>query len=129
MKKLLLIPLLLVALACSSDEMDDSNSRTTDPLIGTWDTYLVDSGNSSSSDWERVTVKSDGTWATVSGYDGFWLNISESEDFSNYLQSYRLTVNNDISDSSDIEMNFEDDWNSLIFDNEGGTYLWEKISD
>lgn len=129
MKKLLLLPLLLIALACSSDEMDESNSRTTDPFIGTWDTYLVDSGNSSSGDSERVTIKPDGTWTTVDEYDGFWLNISESEDFSNYFQSYRITRNEDESRSSEIEVNFEDDWNSLIFEDEGDTYIWEKISD
>ena len=128
MKKLLLLPIFLIALSCSSDEIED-NTRKVDPLIGTWDTFLVSSANSSSGDSERVTIKPDGTWTTVDEYDGFWLNISESEDFSNYFQSYRITRNDDDSRSSEIEFNFEDDWNSLVFEDEGDTYIWEKISD
>ena len=85
MKKLILLPILLIAFACSSDEMDESNSRTTDPFIGNWEMFYQ------SEKIFDLKVNPNGTFEKFDDGDGFWLNTSATTNFDSKLQSYKLT--------------------------------------
>ena len=54
MKQYLLLPLLFLAFACSSDEMGDEEiGKTVDPIIGCW---LIDYSNDVTTDILRLSL-------------------------------------------------------------------------
>ncbi|MDA9016257.1 hypothetical protein N9H69_06190 [Flavobacteriaceae bacterium] len=87
MKKLLFFPLLIIAFACSSDEIDDDTETSVDPIIGSW-TFSYDG------DTAQVVVKSDGTLTETQSNGDFtnaiWVNLGEN--FKSRLQNYTLSV-------------------------------------
>ena len=87
MKQYLFLPLLFLVFACSSDEMDDSNSRTTDPFIGNWEMFYQ------SEKIFDLKVNPDGTFEKFDDGQGFWLNTSATTNFNSKSQSYKLTFN------------------------------------
>ena len=127
MKKLLLLPILLIALSCSSDEIEVGN--TIDPFIGTWDLEPV---GGCAEDNYRITIKPDGTWENVDEITGYWLNLGD--DFNNYNQTYRWT-NNVTEIQGELIMLFDEDWNEIYAEYYDSTqdcnaqFLWFKISD
>ena len=117
MKKQLLLSLLFLALGCSSDEMDNEHQEK-DPLVGTWDVVRLDTNE----DRDRIIYRPEGTWTSllsvVSDRDeiGYWLNISESKDFNNTAQSYRITFK---KRNNEINGIFNDDYNSFVYEIDG----------
>ena len=130
MKKLLLLPIFLIALSCSSDEMSDNNTNSVDPLIGVW--YDSDNGYT-------LTVKSNGRMITVIDDDSLpagceddlvyewqstWRNKNPNADFTQIIQTYLITTI-DLGECSDgvegeDDFIFSDDFNSVeIGDFEG----------
>ena len=121
MKQYLLLPLLFLAFACSSDEMDDDEiGKTVDPFIGCW---YVDSSNDDSIDITIFEVSADGNINEKTLYDRNGILITrffnsrwenQGDDFSSLNQTYVIT--SDDGDSETIEITFSDDFNSLSYD-------------
>ena len=126
--KLLLIPLLFIALSCDNDEMEEVGN-TIDPFIGTWDLSQV--GGGCVKGIVRTTISPDGTWENFDGITGYWLNLGD--DFNDYDQTYRWT--NSVTEfQGEWVMLFDEDWNSIYaeiydpYEECGMQYLWDKIS-
>ena len=118
MKKILLLLIGLTIISCSSD---DDDTRTTDPLIGVWESeYEVGS--------ETLTVKSNGTFIFLYEYDdgtddaadgGEWSN--SGSDFTSFSQTYALSFDKyPDEDDDEITPIFSEDFNSWTYD--GDTY-------
>ena len=118
MKKLLLLPILFIALACSTDEI----GKTVDPFIGNWvlsdDSSLILNVQSNG----RFTVSGDLLTCDgieSSSYEATWSNASDSPVFTNISQNYNVFYLGDavdcLNNSPDnlIEVIFSDDFNEM----------------
>jgi hypothetical protein len=124
MKKQLLLSLLFLAFGCSSDEMGNEHKEK-DPLVGTWNVVRLDNNE----DRDRIIYRPEGTWTSllsvVSDRDeiGYWLNISESKDFNNTDQSYRIIFK---KQNNEINGIFNDDFNSFVYEIDGEVIKYLK---
>ena len=125
MKKLLLFFIAATLISCGSKD-DDDTERTTDPLIGVWNTSEID-GDEVSLSW---TVKSNGTYTLVSLNDevelssynsATWTNIGN--DFNSLTQTYRTIVD---GESSLTTINFADDFNSFTSPDDEFGMTWRR---
>ena len=89
-----------------------------DPLVGTWDVVRLDTNE----DRDRIIYRPEGTWTSllsvVSDRDeiGYWLNISESKNFNNTDQSYRIIFK---KQNNEINGIFNDNFNSFVYEIDG----------
>ena len=115
MKKLVLFIAAISIIGCSKD--DNGDTRSADPLIGTW----LDSVSN-----YTYNFKSNGRVTTneaVCTYDGveisadlFWAANEENPDFSQVRREYRITFNCADEEGTEIfTAVFSDDFNSLYF--------------
>ena len=111
MKKLLLLFLGLTLISCSSDEDgdEDSDLRTTDPLIGTWD-IISGLGDVES---PTVTYAFNGVFVEDSPsldapIEGTWYNTRDN--FNNLDQSYVFIYNEDESELILVNVLFNGDF-------------------
>ena len=125
MKKLLLLPLLFIAFACSSDEMDETEfvQGKTDPIIGTWYFNADEYGYWDFSNY-RLTFSKKGS-VLIEAYDNSaneiefshtaqWTNQTSSEDYTLLNYNYKFT-NFDYGDGSSdgtINISFSSDYNT-----------------
>ena len=113
MNKLILLPLLFIVLACSSDEMNSTN--TVDPIIGVW-TGDGESTYDGVTTKETVTLifKSNGD-LIIDGYTGGWINNDGNADFNSVNQSYTLISVEDEIEFKDplLNVKFSNDFNSF----------------
>ena len=124
MRKKLFIPLLLFTFGCSSGEMIHEHQKN-DPLIGTWDVIRIEANENK----DRVIYNPEGTWTSLisvlSDRDeiGYWLNISESKDFNNTDQCYRIIFK---KQNNEINGIFNDDFNSFVYEIDGEVIKYLK---
>ena len=122
MKKILLLLIGLTIISCSSD---DDNTRTTDPLIGVWETEFRGART-------IYTVNTNGTFVRLYEYDddhnekylegttnGEWSN--SRSDFNSLSQIYALSFEGGgIDEYYRLAPIFSEDFNSWTYD--GDTY-------
>ena len=124
MKKLLLLPLLFLVLGCSSDETGIDFPNLEDPLIGVWEIYR----NERDRYIGEITYNSEGSSIRYEGdereyiQEGDWENISNTQDFSNLNQSYK--VNKYETETSSARQNeyigiFSSDFKTFKYDYDG----------
>ena len=103
MKKLLIIPLILIVFACSSDEIGDDLTNTVDPIIGVW-----------TGDGDTLIFRSNGD-LILDGYTGGWINNDGNADFNSVNQSYTLISVEDEIEFKDpfLNVKFSNDFNSF----------------
>jgi hypothetical protein len=122
MKKILLLLIGLTIISCSSD---DEDTRTTDPLIGTWiKSYPVTENGIEYNIAETYIINSDGTYISTDGdedgiddystQNGVWEN--DGTDFNLLNQSYSFSFDDDTDgEVQESQLRFESDFNSFIF--------------
>lgn len=116
MKKIFLLHLLIFSiLSCSTDDTDenDSKSRTTDPIIGTW--LEVDD-----SDPSTLVFSSNGNYTesdSESTYSATWVN--NGNDFDSPNQTYIISTEDQ---SFTRNILFSEDFNSFSFTGRDNTY-------
>ena len=116
MKKLVLFIVAILIIGCSKD--DNGDTRSADPLIGTW----LDSVSN-----YTYNFKSNGRFTTTEGEictsdgvelpsDLFWAANEENPDFTQVRREYRLTINCDDYEATEIVTAvFSDDFNTVYF--------------
>ena len=127
MRKNLIIPLLLISLRCSSVEMN-SDRQKNDPLIGTWNVLRIEDNENK----DRVIYNPEGTWTSLisvlSDRDeiGYWLNISETKNFNNLEQTYRITFK---EQTNQIKGIFDNNFNSFVYEIDGDLVKYIRQDD
>jgi hypothetical protein len=125
MKKTLLLLIGLTIISCSSD---DEDTRTTDPLIGTWiKSYPVTENGIEYNIAETYIINSDGTYISTDGdedgiddystQNGVWEN--DGTDFNLLNQSYAFSGDDYfVAFNYTLQIRFESDFNSFEILNE-----------
>jgi hypothetical protein len=125
MKKILLLLIGLTIISCSSD---DEDTRTTDPLIGTWiKSYPVTENGIEYNIAETYIINSDGTYISTDGdedgiddystQNGVWEN--DGTDFNLLNQSYAFSGDDYfVAFNYTLQIRFESDFNSFEILNE-----------
>ena len=124
MKECLLIPLLFLIFACSSEEIE-AEIQGYDPLVGSWDVIRLDTNENR----DRVIYRPEGTWTSLLSVvsdreeTGYWLNISENKDFNSINQSYSITFKEQKNEINGI---YNNDFNSFIYEIDGEVIKYVK---
>jgi hypothetical protein len=125
MKKTLLLLIGLTIISCSSD---DEDTRTTDPLIGTWiKSFPVTENGIEYNIAETYIINSDGTYISTDGdedgiddystQNGVWEN--DGTDFNLLNQSYAFSGDDYfVAFNYTLQIRFESDFNSFEILNE-----------
>ena len=125
MKKTLLLLIGLTIISCSSD---DEDTRTTDPLIGTWiKSYPVTENGIEYNIAETYIINADGTYISTDGdedgiddystQNGVWEN--DGTDFNLLNQSYAFSGDDYfVAFNYTLQIRFESDFNSFEILNE-----------
>ena len=115
MKKLVLFIAAILIIGCSKD--DNGDTRSADPLIGTWldsvSNYTYNFKSNGRFTTSEAVCISDGVEISA---DLFWAANEENPDFSQVRREYRFTVNCADEEGTEIfTAVFSDDFNSLYF--------------
>ena len=123
MRHYLLLPLLFLVFACSSDEMDgDEIGNTVDPFIGIWTHVNLDGYTA------ELNVRNNGTFTSGFPYDdideggnGSWINTATEPNFTNRTQTYLSNFLRVYDEPENITILFGSDFNSFMV--EGGEFV------
>jgi hypothetical protein len=121
MKKLLLLFLGLTLISCSSD--DESDSRTTDPIIGTWKEpsgVFTVTFQANGRAYQKIDSQIPDNDLECSST--FWSAVGDNPDFSKVRRVYSFTFEcpDGEVDTYESEVEFSDDFNSVII----GDFNW-----